>query len=173
MKMKHLIKNKIVIILCLNFFLVHWVIAQDIIKGDPRLQYEEDFIYLNIDNNEYKYYKNGKMLKTGLFFRKLKKEFQSYPEALAVYKKSRKYIIGSYWASIFGGAATDIIVDKHVPSEYNINPISMTSGLGTVALIQEVGETKSQYYLRKAVFMRNQIIKQKQEQKKLFKHNIN
>jgi hypothetical protein len=128
------------------------------------LNYQQDFIYLDISDDEYRYNKNGKTYKTGLFYKKIAKEFKDFPEAYAEYRECRKKTLGSFWASLFRDASSQIAVDRAISSNVNnINPTpTLTPSLDKMAFVEDAMESKAQYHLRKAVFLRNQAIENEQ-----------
>lgn len=127
----------------------------------PNSNFKPDMIYLDIKGDNYRYFLNGKLLNTGLFYKKIGKEFKDYPTALAEYRKCRKSSLKSYWANMFGESGNDILQEKLT----ELNPVNTANVVNYLGKAHELCESKAEYYLYRAVLLRNEAV----EKEKIFK----
>ena len=129
-------------------------------------EFEPDVIYLALKGDKYTYYKNGIAMPTGLFYKRIGKEFKDFPIAKADFKKCRKKSIGGFWSNFMVETTSDLLLDFRTATLFDQNPTLL---FGLSGELQDVFENKAQEYLHRAVYLRNAEIRQATTLEKLMK----
>ena len=129
-------------------------------------EFEPDVIYLALKGDKYTYYKNGIAMPTGLFYKRIGKEFKDFPISKADFKKCRKKSIGGFWSNFMVETTSDLLLDFRTATLFDQNPTLL---FGLSGELQDVFENKAQEYLHRAVYLRNAEIRQATTLEKLMK----
>ena len=145
------------ICICQNVF------AQKVVTKVPKstinsvTEFEPDIIYLALEGDKYTYYKNGIAMPTGLFYKRIGKEFRDFPIAKTDFKKCRKKSIGGFWSNFVVETTSDIFLDLATPTLFDLNPTLL---FGVSGNLQDTFENEAQEHLHRAVYLRNIEIRQ-------------
>ena len=152
--------------ICQNVFAQK--VAKQVTKNTDNItsEFEPDVIYLALKGDKYTYYKNGIAMPTGLFYKRIGKEFRDFPVAKVDFKKCRKKSIGGFWSNFMVETTSDLLLDIRTPTLFDQNPTLM---FGLSGDLQDIFENKAQEHLHRAVYLRNAEIKRNAALEKLMK----